>query len=89
MSSATFFGSTRISVEKACDALDVIPSVARNLFELPQESRFLSLRLRNDKRAFLTLIRDEPFFLAVSPETYPGGIYWISRLMKIPKATCY
>jgi hypothetical protein len=61
--SLEFSGSTRISVEKACDALEVIPSVARNLIDLSQESRFLGLRPRNDKRAFPTLIRDEPIFL--------------------------
>ena len=53
-------GSSRISVERAGYALDVIPSVARNLFGPPQESRFLGPRPRNDKGALFTLICVEP-----------------------------
>jgi hypothetical protein len=56
-------GSSQITVEKDWHAPDVIPSVARNLIELPQESRFLGLRPRNDKMASVTLIRDEPLFV--------------------------
>ncbi|MGA7874536.1 MAG: amino acid permease, partial [Desulfoferrobacter sp.] len=44
--------SSRISVKRLCHRIDVIPSGARNLVELPSESGFLGFRPRNDRERF-------------------------------------